>query len=103
MDFTSKSDSAWFGRLSPSRGGNSWRSGRRRAQDVWFENWQAGLDLTETSRHLPKYDTTLSLLWFKEEDLPEVEVNRFGVKLVDDGGLAELTGELPWPSGKKRR
>ncbi len=73
------------------------------AQDVWFENWEAGLDLTETSRHLPKYDTTLSLLWFEEEDLPEVEVNRFGVKLVDDGGLAELTGELPWPSGKKRR
>lgn len=73
------------------------------AQDVWFENWEKGLDMFELSRHYQPTDTTLSLLWFDEEDLPAVEVTRFGVRLVDDGGLAELTGELPWPSGKKRR
>jgi hypothetical protein len=73
------------------------------AQDVWFENWEKGLDMSELSRHYQPTDTTLSLLWFDEEDLPEVEVTRFGTRLVDDGGLAELTGELPWPSGKKRR
>lgn len=73
------------------------------AQDVWFENWEKGLDLFELSRHYKLTDTTVSLLWFDEEDLPEIEVTRFGTRLVDDGGLAELTGELPWPSGKKRR
>ena len=37
------------------------------------------------------------------ENLPEVEVTRFGKRVVDDGGLPELTGELPWPGSKKRR
>ena len=46
--------------------------------------------------------TTTSVLWFDSEDLPEVEVNRFGVRVKDDGGLAELTGQLPWP-GRSRR
>lgn len=73
------------------------------AQDIWFENWEKGLDLWEVSRHYRKFDTTTSLLWFREEDLPEVEVDRFGRQVVDDGGLAELSGELPWPGKKKRR
>ncbi len=73
------------------------------AQDIWFENWEKGLDLWEMSRHYRKFDTTTSLLWFLEEDLPEVEVDRFGIQVVDDGGLAELYGELPWPGKKKRR
>lgn len=70
------------------------------AQDVWFQDWERGLELTEMARHLPNYDTTLSLLWFEEEDLPAVEIDRFGARIVDDGGLAELTGELSWD--KKR-
>ncbi len=73
------------------------------AQDVWFENWEKGLDLSELSRHYAGTDTTTSLLWFDAEDLPEVEVNRFGAKVVDDGGLAELTGHLSWPSKSRRR
>lgn len=40
-------------------------------------------------------------VWFEEGELSEMKVNRFGVKLVDDGGFAELTGKLPWLSGKK--
>ncbi|RPM57294.1 hypothetical protein IPC1289_29235 [Pseudomonas aeruginosa] len=48
-------------------------------------------------------DTTTSLLWFDSDDLPEVEVNRFGVRVEDDGGLAELTGQLPWPGRSRRR
>lgn len=72
-------------------------------QDVWFENWEKGLDLCELSRHYAGTDTTTSLLWFDAEDLPEVEVNRFGAKVVDDGGLAELTGHLSWPSKSRRR
>lgn len=73
------------------------------AQDVWFENWEAGLDLWEIARHYQAFDTTVALLWFSEEDLPEVERTRFGAKVEDDGGLAELTGEMNWPSGKRRR
>lgn len=72
-------------------------------QDVWFDDWEKGLDLWELSRHYARTDTTISLLWFDGEDLPEVEVNRFGVRVEDDGGLPELTGELPWPGHSKRR
>ena len=73
------------------------------AQDVWFENWEKRLDLWEMSRHYPHFDTTVSLLWFSEEDLPEIEVDRFGRRVIDDGGLPELTGELPWLGKSKRR
>lgn len=73
------------------------------AQDVWFEGWDKGLVLTEMARHYQRTDTTVALLWFADEDLPEVEITRFGQRVVDDGGLPELTGELPWPSGKRKR
>ena len=73
------------------------------AQDVWFQDWEKRLDLSELSRHCRVSDTTVSLLWFSDEDLPEVEVNRFGVREVDDGGLSELTGELPWPGKNRKR
>ncbi|WP_298831329.1 ImmA/IrrE family metallo-endopeptidase [uncultured Piscinibacter sp.] len=73
------------------------------AQDVWFESWDKGLVLTEMARHYQRTDTTVALLWFSDEDLPEVEVTRYGQRLVDDGGLPELTGHLPWPSGKRKR
>jgi Zn-dependent peptidase ImmA (M78 family) len=73
------------------------------AQDVWFENWEKGLDLWEMARHYHRSDTTVALLWFSDEDLPEIEHTRFGTRVVDDGGLPELTGELPWPGNRKRR
>lgn len=69
------------------------------AQDIWFDNWEKGLDLWELSRHYARTDTTTSLLWFDSEDLPEVEVNRFGVRVEDDGGLAELTGSFRGQGG----
>ena len=59
--------------------------------------------MTEMSRHYRSSDTTVSLVWFDDEDLPEVEVNRFGARVVDDGGLPELTGELPWPGNRRRK
>lgn len=66
------------------------------AQDEWFENWPSGLDLIELSRHHDASDTTLSLLWFEEEDAPKVEVDRFGQRVEEDNGLDELTGVLSW-------
>lgn len=72
--------------------GNSATETGEVSQDVWFDNWEKGLDLWELSRHYQRTDTTISLLWFDGDDLPEVEVNRFGARVEDDGGLAELTG-----------
>ena len=71
------------------------------AQEIWFENWEKGLNLWELARHYRRSDTTIALLWLDDEDLPEIEVSRFGVRVEDDGGLPELTGELPWP-GRRR-
>lgn len=61
-----------------------------------------GADFRALSRHYARTDTTMSLLWFDSEDMPEVEVNRF-IRIKDDGGLPELTGELPWPGRRRRR
>ena len=77
-----------------SSGNNAIETGET-SQDVSLDNWEKGLDLWEFSRHYARTDTTISLLWLDSEDLPEVEVNRFGTIIQDDGGLAELTGELP--------
>jgi hypothetical protein len=72
-------------------------------QDTWFENWPRNLYLWELSRHYPKTDTTIALLWIEEEELRETEPDRFGRHVEDDGGLPELTGELPWPGRSRRR
>lgn len=72
-------------------------------QDIWFENWEKGLYLWELSRHYSRTDTTISLLWFDRDELPGFEVNRFGARVEVDGGLAELTGQLPWPGRSRRR
>jgi Zn-dependent peptidase ImmA (M78 family) len=73
------------------------------AQDVWFLDWEKGSDMSEMARHYQGTDSTVSLLWFSNEDAPVVEINRFGVREVEDLGLAELTGELTWQRRSKRR
>ena len=73
------------------------------AQDIWFQDWESGLDLWEMSRHYGSSDTTTSLLWFEEEALPKREFDRFGRQVEEDEGLTELTGELPWPGKSRRR
>ena len=83
--------------------GNSTTDTGEVSQDIWFDNWEQGLDLWELSRHYHRTDTTISLLWFDIDDLPKVETGRFGASVEDDGGLAELTGELPWPGRSRRR
>lgn len=72
------------------------------AQDIWFEDWEAGLDLVELCRHYAKTDTTTSLLWFDNEDAPEIEVDRFGRQAREETGLDELTGFLDWGSRSRR-
>lgn len=65
--------------------------------DIWFSEWERGGILLEEARHLNRWDQTLTLLWFKDEEVPlsyeEAE---------EELGIKELDGILPWP-GKKRR
>lgn len=65
------------------------------AQDVWFENGDGGSDIHELSRHYGDHDETVSIIWCTEEDLPEVEVDRFNT-CIRDGALAPLDGVITW-------
>lgn len=72
-------------------------------QDIWFQDWDETEPMNELSRHSANTDSTISLLWFSEDDIPGREVDRFNRRYEDDGGLRELTGELPWPGNHKRK
>lgn len=69
------------------------------AQDIWFDDWEKGSSLWEISRHFSSRDTTVSLLWFDEDELPDRELDRFGTPIDDEDGLQELTGHLSWAKG----
>jgi Zn-dependent peptidase ImmA (M78 family) len=70
--------------------------------DIWFEDWTRGDALMEDARHVAKYDQTIVLLWFEDDNVPPPREGR-REREVDEFGLAELDGVLPWPGGKKRR
>jgi len=70
--------------------------------DVWFEDWDRDGTLYEDARHVAKYDQTIALLWFDEEDLP-VRHQESRQREEEEFGLAELDGVLPWPGSRKRR
>lgn len=70
--------------------------------DVWFENWQRRGTLLEEAWHLNKWDQTLTLLWFEDEDVPTIKRSAATRNEEGDQRLPELDGVLPWP-GKKRR
>jgi hypothetical protein len=69
--------------------------------DVWFNNWDRGGALLEDARHLRKWDQTVALLWFEDEEVLPLKQDR-REREEEEFGLAELDGILPWP-GKKRR
>lgn len=73
------------------------------AQDIWFQDWESGLEMSELSRHYQSSDTTTSLLWFEDDELPQREFDRFGRQVKEEEELPELTGELPWPGKSKRK
>lgn len=74
------------------------------SQDVWFQDWPQGYDLTELAKHYPEYDETFALLWFEGDSGPEEPVNTFSRRShEDDGGLKELDGVLRFSEKKKRR
>jgi Zn-dependent peptidase ImmA (M78 family) len=74
------------------------------SQDVWFQDWPQGYELTELAKHYPDYDETFSLLWFENDDGPDEPVNTFSAKpAADDGLLKELDGVLGFPEKRRRR
>jgi hypothetical protein len=88
------------------RSGESCESPSEIEADEWFQHWERGGTLLEEARHLERWDQTLTLLWFEDEEIPppkrgtgrdwEAEEN-------EDVLLKELDGVLPWPGKKKRR
>jgi hypothetical protein len=84
------------------RGGETSDGSDEIEADLWFENWQRGGTLREEARHLSKWDQTLTLLWFEDEEVPALRTNTERNDDEDDDLLRELDGNLPWP-GKKRR
>jgi Zn-dependent peptidase ImmA (M78 family) len=69
---------------------------------IWFEDWDRDDTFFEDARHVAKYDQTIALLWFEEEDLPPAGIDH-RQREEDEFGLAELDGILPWPGKSRRR
>lgn len=90
-------------------------SGRTQVSaDIWFGDWERGGTLMEEARHMPKWDQTLSLIWFESEEVPSAPASRQEKRWEYEGrdnapprdeegddGLKELDGNLRW--GRKSR
>ena len=70
--------------------------------DLWFTDWARGGILLEEARHLGRWDQTMTLLWFEDEEVPPPVRDRQEWE-EQEFGLAELDGILPWPGKRRRR
>jgi hypothetical protein len=70
--------------------------------DNWFEDWHREGTLFEDARHLARWDQTIALLWFEDDELPNQQLEQPKRQESQDG-LAELDGILPWPGKRRRR
>lgn len=68
----------------------------------WFDDWNCPGLLLEDARYLPRWDQTLSLLWFEDDEIPR-RLDPDGGEAGEEPALRELDGILPWPGRKKRR
>jgi hypothetical protein len=84
------------------RAGGAYGGAEEIDADIWFENWERSGTLLEDARHLAKWDQTLALLWFEDEEVP-VPRPKHKEREEDEFGLAELDGILPWPGRKRRK
>ena len=73
------------------------------SQDIWFQDWPQGYEMTELAKHYPSYDETFALLWFETDDGPADPVNTFTLRPVaEDGLLKELDGVLSFHKKVRR-
>ena len=87
------------------RGGDAYDGPDEIDADEWFQDWERGGVLLEEARHLERWDQTLTLLWFEDEEIPPLRrrtSDRYSRHDEDDELLEELDGVLRWP-GKRRR
>jgi Zn-dependent peptidase ImmA (M78 family) len=91
------------------RGGAPCDSPEEIDADVWFSDWERGGTLLEEARHLAPWDQTLTLLWFKDGELPPQKFRNNRGEILEneedenDGLLKELDGNLRWPGRRRRR
>ena len=64
------------------------------APEEWFEDWERDRTLYEDVLHLDRWDQTLTLLWFENDNipLPRPERQQWEERSY---GLLELDGTLP--------
>jgi len=72
------------------------------AADEWFDDWRRGGVLMEDARHYPRWNQTLSLLWFEDDHIPASKEHESGDD-DEEPALRELDGVLPWPGKSRRR
>jgi Zn-dependent peptidase ImmA (M78 family) len=77
----------------------------RVSQDVWFQDWPKGYDLTELAKHYPTFEETFSLLFFEQDSGPDEPVKNWSGALAqeDDDGFKELDGALGFHKRFKRK
>jgi Zn-dependent peptidase ImmA (M78 family) len=68
----------------------------------WLDDWARGGVLLEDARHFPRWDQTLSLLWFEEDQASSSASARHDDDDVEPV-LRPLDGFLPWPGRSRRR
>jgi Zn-dependent peptidase ImmA (M78 family) len=79
--------------------------------DIWFSDWERGGILLEEARHFASWDQTLTLLWFKDGEVPSQKFRNDRGEILENGGeedendglLKELDGNLRWPGKRRRR
>jgi hypothetical protein len=66
--------------------------------DEWFQDWERGGTLLEEARYLERWDQTLTLLWFEDEEVPALKRKTWdeASKNEDEELLKELDGILRW-------
>jgi hypothetical protein len=84
------------------RAGDACKGSEEIAADVWFSEWERGGVLLEEARHLDRWDQTLTLLWFEDEEVPPPAKREGWERDEEDELLPELDGNLRWSSKQRR-
>ena len=73
------------------------------AATEWLDDWKRGGLLMEDARHFAHWNQTLSLLWFKDDRIPDANSEYDADDDDEEPALRPLDGVLPWPSKGGRR
>ena len=77
------------------RAGNPSDGTEKTDADIWFNDWERGGVLLEEARHFPRWDQTLTMLWFEDEEVPPPEARRRGAPRRRGGTGTGGTGRKP--------